>query len=140
MTRQMLSVVDWTADPDAAMAALAPYAGEAEITIVVPATLHGLDWIGDPHASVPCARRQAGELRRAAAVLGVELRHVAAGDPDPHTAAMDFCLSWSFDEVAVIGFSRRVAKATGLPARRIAIGRAQGRHWPLSRRVHCVAA
>jgi hypothetical protein len=40
----------------------------------------------------------------------------------------------------VIGFSRRVAKATGLPARRIAIGRAQGRHWPLSRRVHCVAA
>jgi hypothetical protein len=131
MARKILSVIDWTVDPGDAIAALAQLQGDDEITIVVPAKLHGLDWIGDPQASVPCARRQAHALRHEAAVQGVNLRYVAAGDPDPSAAAIDFCLQWPFDEVAVIGFPARVAKATGLPARRLAVER------PAHRRMHC---
>jgi hypothetical protein len=121
MARKILSVVDWTVDPGKAIAALARTQGDDEITIVVPAKLHGLNWIGDPEASIPCARRQAHALRHEAAEQGLNLRYVAAGDPDPSAAAMDFCLQWSFDEVAVIGFPPRVAKVTGLPARRLVV-------------------
>jgi hypothetical protein len=131
MARKILSVVDWTVDPGKAIAALAQMERDDEITIVVPAKLHGLDWIGDPQASIPCARRQAHALRHEAAVQGLNLRYVAAGDPDPSAAAMDFCLRWSFDEVAVIGLPARVAKTTGLPARRLAVERRA------DRRMHC---
>jgi hypothetical protein len=131
MARKILSVIDWTVDPGEAITALAQLQDDEEITIVVPAKLHGLDWVGDPRASIPCARRQAHALRHEAAVQGVNLRYVAAGDPDPSAAAMDFCLQWSFDEFAVIGFPARVAKATGLPSHRLAVGRAA------HRRIHC---
>jgi hypothetical protein len=82
---QVLLVSDWVADAeevaDAARQALPE--PRSEITIVVPAWLHGLDWAGDPEASIPCATRHLELLTAACRARGLHVAGAAVGDPHP---------------------------------------------------------
>ena len=143
----LLLVSDWVADPDevagAARAAVSEPA--AEITIVVPAWLHGLDWAGDPGASIPCATRHAELLTAACRARGLTVSRAAVGDPHPATAVLDALVARRYERVLLareprrvphlpwLRLERRIERACALPVVRIALEQPRRRH-----QRHCV--
>jgi hypothetical protein len=101
--------------------------GEAEFTLLVPATPHGLAWAANTHAAEAEARGHLDELAERIRAAGVDLREAKVGDPDPLAAASDECNFTSYDEVIVstlplhlskwlrVDLPRKVEAATKLP-------------------------
>jgi hypothetical protein len=133
---RVLAVIDWTADPDAVVAALGRRAAgrDSGFGLLVPAWLHGIDWVGDPTASVPCAERQLGSLLQLCDRAGLVVGAAAVGDPDPITAAVDALRGWPAAELLlctgapqfalppVLGLASRLRRATGLPVAQVRAG------------------
>jgi hypothetical protein len=131
--KQVLVVANRTAESPELLHALEERSAEGpiEITLVVPATPHGLAWAADPDSGRP----EAGErLRGALAAMrrfGVQVVDGRVGDPDPLAAVEDAVNLGEFDEAIVStlpgGVSRwlkmdlpsRVERATGLPVRHV---------------------
>ena len=144
----LLLVSDWVADPDevAGVAHQAVRAAAAEITIVVPAWLHGLDWAGDPRASIPCAARHAELLGAACRARGLHVAGAAVGDPHPATAVLDALAAHSYERILLAREARRVPRlpwlrleqrierACALPVESVAVDHPRRRHAH-----HCVA-
>lgn len=148
---RVLVVADWRADPHAITAGVLRRLEEraAVFGVVVPAWLHGVDWIGDPTGSVPCAQAQADELGRRFADAAIPLVSVAVGDPDPVAAAEDALDAWPAHGLLLLTTSprvdlgRRLERATGLPTKRVAIGKPRAAHerfsWMRRGGRHCAA-
>jgi hypothetical protein len=105
--------------------------GPVELTLVVPATAHGLAWAADPDSARPDAEVH---LERALATMqraGLPVADGRVGDPDPLAAVEDAFNMERYDEIFVStlpgGISRwlkldlpsRVERATGLPVRHV---------------------
>jgi hypothetical protein len=131
--RRVLVVANRTAESPELLHALEERLAEGriEITLVVPATAHGLAWAADPDSGRPEAEAR---LRGALAAMrraGVEVADGRVGDPDPLAAVEDAVNLGEFDEAIVStlpgGVSRwlkmdlpsRVERATGLPVRHV---------------------
>ena len=129
---RVLVVADWAIDPHGVVEACARRMDDcpSDLTLVVPAWLHGLGWAGDPKASVPCAQRQLASIRRLASARGLRYRAAVVGDADVVTAICDVLADAPADEVLMCArtsplhshffdVAHRVRHATGLPVRRI---------------------
>ena len=138
---RFLTVVDWTVDPYAVVAALRRRAARepATFTLVVPAWLHGLDWAGDPTASVPCAERRLEKLAELSARAGLDVEVAGVGDPDVMAAISDALDGRDAAGILLFERSRRLRRhpfdlvhraqrTTGLASRRIEIARAARGH------------
>jgi hypothetical protein len=137
-----LLVSDWVADAEEVAGAAQQTLSEpgSEITIVVPAWLHGLDWAGDPGASVPCATRHLELLTAACRARGLQITRAAVGDPHPATAILDAIAEERYERVFLareprhlprlpwLGLERRIERACAVPVDRVALGRPRSRH------------
>jgi hypothetical protein len=146
---RVLTVADWTVDPEAVVAAMSRQA-ELQPTVfglLVPAWLHGLDWAGDPTAVLPCAHEQLDTLELLCGRAGLLVGAAWVGDPDPVTAAGDALrVEWPAEQVLLYTAPRRfpappgfdldarIHRITGVPVTRSQISRPRvlGR-----RRGHC---
>ena len=147
--RHVLVVADWSIDTQRVVTELARRRadGDANVSLVVPAWLHGIDWVGDPTASVPCAERQLKRLVCLATDVGLTVLHATVGDPDPLTAIDDACSAVRADEILLFVRDRRrpslrgfllaahARRATGLPVQPIAVAPAE-RRLPLHAWLH----
>jgi hypothetical protein len=152
---RVLVVADWTADPEAIVAACVERQERSggDFALLVPARLHGLDWVGDPAASLPCAYRQLATLAHLADSIGFAFHAAGVGDPDPVAAICDALDEWPADELLLCTRGRRAAvsnpldlahrarRTTGLPVslarlRASTVGPA-GHRWLPLRRSRC---
>jgi hypothetical protein len=130
---RVLVVANRTAESPELRHALKERAAEGPITVtlVVPATPHGIAWAADMHSGGPEAEEH---LNRALAGLraeGLDVADARVGDPDPLAAVEDAVNLEGYDEIFVStlpgGISRwlkldlpsRVERATGLPVRHV---------------------
>jgi hypothetical protein len=130
---RVLVVANRTAESPELLQALQERAAEGpiSITLVVPATPHGIVWAADMHAG---GDEAAAHRERAVATVraaGLEVADGRVGDPDPLAAVEDAVNLEGFDEIVVStlpgGISRwlkldlpsRVERATGLPVRHV---------------------
>jgi hypothetical protein len=130
---RVLVVANRTAESPELLHTLEERAAEGPITVtlVVPATPHGLAWATDMHSG---GEEAGAHLERALARMRAAALEVAdgrLGDPDPLAAVEDAVNLEEFDEIVVStlpgGISRwlkldlpsRVARATGLPVRHV---------------------
>lgn len=131
---RVLVVADWAIDPHGVVEACTRRVddGPSDLTLLVPAWLHGLDWAGDPKASVPCAQRQLANIRLVAGARGLGYTATVVGDADVVTAICDVLVDAPADEVLLCARSSRLhshsfdvahraRRATGLPVRRIEV-------------------
>jgi len=148
--RHVLVVADWSIDPQRV---LAEVSRDADVSLVVPAWLHGIDWVGDPTASVPCAERQLERLTALAEHACLTVAHAAVGDPDPLAAIEDAFSAVAADEILLfvrrrsllgLALAGRAQRATGVPVRHIAVEPAEAprarRPWRRVGAGHCSAA
>ena len=125
---KVLVIANRTAESDELLQALKDRAatGEAEFTLLVPSTPHGVAWAADMHSGGDEALDHANKaaLRLREAGLQVEAR---VGDPDPVAAVQDAVNFDKYDEVIVstlplhiskwlkLDLPHKVEHATGLP-------------------------
>lgn len=128
---QVLVVANQTAESDDLLTALRERAaqGDAEFTILIPATPHGLAWAANMAAD---KGRDEAEAHRDALIgrlraTGLPVKEAIVGDPDPLAAIADACNRGSYDELIVstlphhlskwlrLDLQRKAAHATGLP-------------------------
>ena len=112
-THRVLVVADRSVDTAPVVDALREKAETQRInvTVLVPANLHGLEWAGDPRATIPAAELHASLLHVALLNAGVETCQSSVGDPDPHAAIDDALRTGHFDEVLINVPSSRLASA-----------------------------
>lgn len=128
---KVLVVANQTAESDDLLAALRERAGqgEAEFTVLIPATPHGVAWAAN--MSSDKGREEAEEHRDALVerlrATGLPVKEAIIGDPDPLAAITDTCNSGSYDELIVstlphhlskwlhLDLQRKAGHATGLP-------------------------
>ena len=101
--------------------------GEAEFTLLIPSTPHGIAWVADMSEG-----EEEAEVHRDAFVEelrgeGIDVKEAKIGDPDPLAAAQDAVNFGHYDEVIVSTLPLHVSKwlkldlpskvkaATGLP-------------------------
>jgi hypothetical protein len=144
---RLLVLADWTVDPHGVVSALSRHSRQSSVALLVPAWLHGLDWVGDPTAAVPCAQRHLGELVRLCGMAGIPVDMARVGDPDPVTSTVDalearpasrilLCTrSRHFAVPPVLGLSRRLARATGVPVARVSVAGRKNRCAAAAKRV-----
>lgn len=128
---KVLVVANQTAESDDLLAALRERAeqGDAEFTVLVPATPHGVAWAANMASD---KGRDEAEAHRDALVerlraTGLPVSEAIVGDPDPLAAIEDACNLGSYDELIVstlphhlskwlhLDLQRKAAHATGLP-------------------------
>lgn len=128
---QVLVVANQTAESDDLLAALRERAaqGEAEFTVLIPATPHGVAWAANMASD---KGREEAEVHRDALVerlraTGLPVKQAVIGDPDPLAAITDACNLAGYDELIVstlphhlskwlhLDLQRKAAHATGLP-------------------------
>lgn len=128
---KVLVVANQTAESDDLLAALRERAeqGDAEFTVLVPATPHGVAWAANMASD---KGRDEAEAHRDALVerlraAGLPVTEAVVGDPDPLAAIEDACNLGSYDELIVstlphhlskwlhLDLQRKAAHATGLP-------------------------
>jgi len=128
---KVLVVANQTAESDDLLAALRERAanGDAEFTVLVPATPHGVAWAANMASDK--GREEAEEHRDALIerlrATGLPVEEAIVGDPDPLAAITDACNRDRYDELIVstlphhlskwlhLDLQRKVAHATGLP-------------------------
>lgn len=128
---KVLVVANQTAESDDLLAALREREteGEAEFTVLIPATPHGVAWAANMASDK--GREEAEEHRDALVerlrATGLPVTKAIVGDPDPLAAITDACNSDSYDELIVstlphhlskwlhLDLQRKAAHATGLP-------------------------
>ena len=128
---QVLVVANQTAESDDLLAALRERAaqGDAEFTVLIPATPHGVAWAANMASDK--GREEAEEHRDALIerlrATGLPVKEAVIGDPDPLAAITDACNRDSYDELIVstlphhiskwlhLDLQRKAAHATGLP-------------------------
>ncbi len=126
---RVLVVANRTAESPELLEALKQRAtqGDAEFTLLVPSTPHGLTWAADMFAG----GREAEQHRRAFVeelrAEGLDVAEAKVGDPDPLAAVEDEANFHDYDEVIVstlplhvskwlrVDLPRKVKAATGLP-------------------------
>jgi hypothetical protein len=101
--------------------------GDAEFTLLIPSTPHGIAWVADMSEG-----KEEAEVHRDAFVEelrgeGVDVKEAKIGDPDPLAAAQDAVNFGHYDEVIVstlplhlskwlkLDLPSKVKAATGLP-------------------------
>jgi len=153
-TGRVLVVADWTADPEAIVAAcFARQEGSGDdFALLVPARLHGLDWVGDPAASLPCAYRQLATLAHLADSVDFAFHAARVGDPDPVAAICDALDEWPAAEVLLctrrrraavshpLDLAHRIRRTTGLPVSPVRLGATtarRGHTWVPFHTGHC---
>jgi hypothetical protein len=126
---KVLVVANRTAESPELLDALRQRAaqGDAEFTLLVPSTPHGVAWAADMHSGGSEAEdhmRAAVERMRSA---GLEVSDGKVGDPDPIAAVQDEVNFASYDEIIVstlpggvskwlkLDLPHRVERTTGLP-------------------------
>ncbi len=128
---KVLVVANQTAESDDLLAALRERAGrgDAEFTVLIPATPHGVAWAANMAAD---KGREEAERHRDALVgrlraTGLPVKEAIVGDPDPLAAITDACNLGSYDELIVstlphhlskwlhLDLQRKAEHATGLP-------------------------
>ena len=127
-----LVVADWAIDAEA-VAVGCRAAGASELSLVVPAWLHGIDWVGDPLASVPCAERQIERITAQCGAAGLRVTRARVGDPDPLSAIGDAIADRAVDRILLFargrhaspaypfGVARRAARLSGVAVRSFAV-------------------
>ena len=128
---QVLVVANQTAESDDLLAALRERSerGDAELTVLIPATPHGVAWAANMASDK--GRDEAEEHRDALVerlrATGLPVKDAIVGDPDPLAAITDACNRDSYDELIVstlphhlskwlhLDLQRKAAHATGLP-------------------------
>jgi hypothetical protein len=128
---KVLVVANQTAESDDLLAALRERAGDgnAEFTVLIPATPHGVAWAANMASDK--GRDEAEEHRDALVgrlrATGLPVEEAIVGDPDPLAAITDACNRDSYDELIVstlphhlskwlhLDLQRKAAHATGLP-------------------------
>lgn len=128
---KVLVVANQTAESDDLLGALRERAGDgdAEFTVLIPATPHGLAWAANMAADK--GRAEAEEHRDALVgrlrATGLPVKEAIVGDPDPLAAIADACNRQRYDELIVstlphhlskwlhLDLQRKAAHATGLP-------------------------
>lgn len=139
----VLVVAERAADPVPLINMLArrAHASRLVVTLLVPATLHGLDWAGDPRAGIADAARYAERLRRRLAADGVQVDTTLVGDPDPRAAIEDVLAVRRFAEVVIsrppkrvaqllrVDLPQRLQQATDAPVTHVRAGRPAPRRW-----------
>jgi len=132
-TARVLVVANRTAESPELLHTLEERAAEGPIsvTLVVPATPHGLAWATDMHSGGPEAEAHLNRALAGMRSAGLEVADGRLGDPDPLAAVEDAVNLGGFDEIVVStlpgGISRwlkldlpsRVARVTGLPVRHV---------------------
>ena len=128
---KVLVVANQTAESDDLLAALRERAerSDAEFTVLIPATPHGVAWAANMASD---KGRNEAEAHRDALVerlraTGLPVAEAVVGDPDPLAAIEDACNLGSYDELIVSTLPRHMSKwlhldlqskaahATGLP-------------------------
>ena len=128
---KVLVVANQTAESDDLLAALRERAerSDAEFTVLIPATPHGVAWAANMASD---KGRNEAEAHRDALVerlraTGLPVAEAVVGDPDPLAAIEDACNLGSYDELIVstlphhlskwlhLDLQRKAAHATGLP-------------------------
>jgi hypothetical protein len=126
---KVLVVANRTAESPELLDALRQRAaqGDAEFTLLVPSTPHGVAWAADMHSGGSEAEdhmRGAVERMRSA---GLDVSDGKVGDPDPIAAVQDEVNFASYDEIIVstlpggvskwlkLDLPHRVGRTTGLP-------------------------
>jgi hypothetical protein len=101
--------------------------GEAEFTLVVPSTPHGLAWAADMSEGEAEAKVHRDAFVEELRGEGLDVKEARVGDPDPLAAAQDAANFEHFDEVIVSTLPLKISKwlkldlpskvkaATGLP-------------------------
>jgi hypothetical protein len=101
--------------------------GEAEFTLVVPSTPHGLAWAADMSAGEGEAEHHREAFVEELRGEGLDVKEAKVGDPDPLAAAQDAVNFNKYDEVIVSTLPLKISKwlkldlpskvkaATGLP-------------------------
>ena len=128
---KVLVVANQTAESDDLLAALRERAerSDAEFTVLIPATPHGVAWAANMASD---KGRNEAEAHRDALVerlraTGLPVAEAVVGDPDPLAAIEDACNLGSYDELIVstlphhlskwlhLDLQRKAEHATGLP-------------------------
>jgi hypothetical protein len=126
---RVLVVANRTAESAELMDALRARAvrGEAEFTVLVPASPHGLAWAADMHAGGEDAKHELDALLERLRKSGVDIKEAKVGDADPLAAVQDEVNFTDYEEVIVstlpvrlskwlkIDLPHKVQHATGLP-------------------------
>lgn len=133
---KVLVVANQTAESEELLSAMRERSeqGDCELTLLIPATPHGLQWATNMDADTATEKAEAhreallDRLRDA----GVAVTDATVGDPDPLAAIQDACNRDSYDELIVstlphhvsrwlhLDLPRKAAHATGLPVTTIA--------------------
>ena len=128
-TTRVLVVANRTADSPELLEALRRRAreGDAEFTLLLPATAHGLAWAADMHAGDEEAKGHLEGLADRMREAGVNVREAKVGAAEPLAAVCDECNTGSYDELIVSTLPLHLSKwlhldlpskaraATGLP-------------------------
>jgi hypothetical protein len=101
--------------------------GNAEFTLVIPATPHGISWVADMSAGKGEAEHHRDAFVEELRGEGLDIKEAKVGDADPLAAAEDAANFNKYDEVIVstlplhlskwlkLDLPSKVAAATGLP-------------------------
>jgi hypothetical protein len=113
--------------------------GEAEFTLLIPATAHGVAWVADMSAGASEAEHHRDAFVDELREEGIPVKEARVGDPDPLAAAQDACNQEDFDEIIVSTLPLHVSKwlrldmpskvraATGLPVTHVVASDAKTR-------------
>jgi hypothetical protein len=137
----VLVVANRTAESPELLEALKARAaqGDAEFTLVIPATPHGLSWAADMSAGEGEAEHHRDAFLEELRGEGLDVKDAKVGDPDPLAAAQDATNFEKFDEVIVstlplhlskwlkLDLPSKVKAATGLPVTHVVASDAQER-------------
>jgi hypothetical protein len=113
--------------------------GDAEFTLVIPSTPHGISWAADMSAGEGEAEHHKTAFLDELRGEGLDVKDARVGDPDPLAAAQDAVNFGDFDEVIVstlplklskwlkLDMPSKVRAATGLPVTHVVASDAKQR-------------
>jgi hypothetical protein len=129
--QSVLVVANQTAESEELLGAMRERAarGDCELTVLVPATPHGISWAANMFADqgIDEAEAHRDAMVERLRTSGIGVRDAIVGDPDPLAAIQDACNLGSYDELIVstlphhvskwlhLDLPRKAAHATGLP-------------------------
>jgi len=126
---KILVVANQTAESEELLAALQARGdeGDAEFTVLIPATPHGVSWAADMYAGQEDADYHREALVERLRSIGLDVKEAKVGDPDALAAIQDEVNMGDYDELIVSTLPKRISKwlhldlpskaqaATGLP-------------------------